>query len=570
MTDTFAELSAFELVSLNIVEGDELVSTVNTTTRAPGWLRGEALSANELTGMRFPMTEVLEMLALADDWGHFRFIPKERLGDVYDGTAWVSGRSYGDHPDAWHAMHSLMAPLHNSAGQLVGLLSIDQPVDGKIPDAGKRELLNRLAAQMENAVLNALAGAQLQERASLAAAVHDLVQDAAGEPTVEGIIEAVAGPLAEVFGLAGAWIRLFEGEMPAGIRRAGGAVGLPEDPLLTVATHVVAPRLLERGAAAVVGPTQVVNAENEVLSVEHLRAFLSSNGLDSMLFVPLGAGPRCIGSLTMVRGPEGNPWREAEYLAGIGLGLDLGAVIAATHSLTQEQEVVRELTQLDAYKDRLVSKVSDALRAPLQSIVDDLERLGTPDGRDAGTLTSMQAKAQEMNVLVDHLLQLARVADPSHPLVDQPVDLVPLVEQTCDRMSALATAGQEIDLTLPVEPVVVAGSGVELRQMVENLVRNALQFMPYPGTVTVSLLRAGNDAILSVSDEGIGIPAADLGRVFEEFYRSSHPAADDLTGTGLGLAIVSRVVFRHGGHIEAASAPSQGSTFRIFLPAVDR
>jgi len=568
MTDTFAELSGFDLVSLNVVEGDELVSTVNTEMRAPGTIRGEPLTADQLTGMRFPMAEIYELLAKADDWGHFRFVPKDRLG-VYDGTAWVSERSYGDEPEAWHAMHTLIAPLHNSAGQMVGLLSVDQPTDGKIPDAARRALLNRLAAQMENAVLNALAGAQLQERASLASAVHDLVQDAASETTVEGIIAAVAEPLAEVFALEGAWIRLFDAEMPTGIRSAGGAVGLPEDPLLTVATHVVAPRLLERGLATVIGLHQEVNADTEVVSVEHVRAFLRSHGLGSMLFVPLGAGPRCIGSLTMVRGPEGNPWREAEYLAAIGLGLDLGAVIAATHSLAQEQEVVRDLTQLDAYKDDLVSKVSDELRAPLQSIVSDLEQFGRPDGRGTVAVASMQAKAQQLNVIVDHLLQLARVADPNHPLDRRPVDLGALVEQTCDRVSAVATLGQEIELTLPVEPVVVSGSGVELRLMVDNVVRNAVQFMPYPGTIAVSLIRAGDDAVLTVADEGIGIPAADLGRVFEEFYRSSDPAARDLNGTGLGLTIVSRVVFRHGGHLEVTSATRRGSTFRIFLPIAD-
>jgi signal transduction histidine kinase len=196
-----------------------------------------------------------------------------------------------------------------------------------------------------------------------------------------------------------------------------------------------------------------------------------------------------------------------------------------------------------------------------------LEALRASDGAPhAGAVASMQADALQMNAMVDNLLLLARVADPSRPAGGQVVDLVSLVEQACARASTLATLGQEITTAVPRQAVTVLGNASELGRMIDNLLLNAIRFMPYPGSIAVALTSLAREVTLTVSDDGVGIPGTELGHVFEEFYRSSNPAARDLHGTGLGLAIVSRVVHRHGGHIEVSSDINQGSTFRVFLP----
>jgi signal transduction histidine kinase len=160
------------------------------------------------------------------------------------------------------------------------------------------------------------------------------------------------------------------------------------------------------------------------------------------------------------------------------------------------------------------------------------------------------------------------VGDPDNPIVPRPVDLHSIVDGVFD-LTAVAAARRNLTVRVeaPSEPVIAMGDAQELDRLLSNLVSNAVKYTPVDRTITVVLTRCGDEIVLSCQDDGIGISAADRGKLFTEFFRSSIPLALEQPGTGLGLAIVARIVERHHGRIEVESELGVGSTFRVFLPA---
>jgi signal transduction histidine kinase len=168
--------------------------------------------------------------------------------------------------------------------------------------------------------------------------------------------------------------------------------------------------------------------------------------------------------------------------------------------------------------------------------------------------------------VVADLLALHGTAD-AVPASGGRVDLGALAAEVVALNAALAASlGTDLRVVRPPEPVVAGGDAGDVDHVVTNLVSNALKYTPAGGRVVVSVASVDGEATLAVTDDGIGIAAEDLPRLFEEFYRSADPAAAGQPGTGLGLAIVRRFVERHGGRVEVDSELGVGSTFRVILP----
>jgi signal transduction histidine kinase len=150
-----------------------------------------------------------------------------------------------------------------------------------------------------------------------------------------------------------------------------------------------------------------------------------------------------------------------------------------------------------------------------------------------------------------------------------PVDLHHVVDEVVE-LSAVAAdrKGIIVSVQAPAGPLATLGDADELDRLCANLVSNAIKYTPDGRTVTIKLTRDGDQVELCCSDEGIGISAQDQEKLFEEFFRSTNPAAIALPGTGLGLAIVKRIVERHDGRIEVESELGKGSTFRVRLPGL--
>jgi two-component system OmpR family sensor kinase len=225
---------------------------------------------------------------------------------------------------------------------------------------------------------------------------------------------------------------------------------------------------------------------------------------------------------------------------------------------------------------RFVADASHELRTPLTSIrgYAELYRQGAATSPEdvAGVLRRIEEQAARMGLLVDDLLLLARL-DQQRPLEHMRVDLAVLTVDAVHDVHAMAP-DRSVGLRLPPaddsteEPaeVPVLGDEARLRQVLGNLVNNAILHTP-PGTpVEVRVRAEGQDAVLEVADKGPGLPSDQAERVFERFYRADPARGRISGGTGLGLAIVAAIVAAHGGRVEVATTVGVGTTFRVLLP----
>lgn len=215
---------------------------------------------------------------------------------------------------------------------------------------------------------------------------------------------------------------------------------------------------------------------------------------------------------------------------------------------------------------RFVADASHELRTPLTTIRGNAGLLQqysdiTPQDR-AEALSQIGQEAERMSRLVQDLLTLAR-ADAGQHLSRRPVELDLLTEQVVSQARRL---GHAHTVEMQVEPVEVLGDQDALHQLVLILLENAVKYTPPGGTVSVRLHRDGADAVLAVSDTGVGIAEADLPHIFERFYRADQ--ARQAGGTGLGLSIAQWIASEHSGSITARSRAGHGSVFEVRLPAL--
>lgn len=233
--------------------------------------------------------------------------------------------------------------------------------------------------------------------------------------------------------------------------------------------------------------------------------------------------------------------------------------------LTQIEAAFEQRTRSEGRLRRFLADASHELRTPLTSVrgYAELLRKGAlaDEGARAQAAARIEREAARMGVLVDDLLLLARV-DQRRPLEQRRVDLAAVA---ADAVAGALVARQDHPVTaVPSAPVPVTGDPVRLRQVVDNLVGNALQHTP-PGTpVTVAVGTSGDRAFVAVDDLGPGLAAGQAALVFEPFYRGAPAHAGE--GVGLGLAIVAALAEAHGGAAEVYSRPGRGTRFVVWLP----
>ncbi|MDF5757790.1 ATP-binding protein [Spongiactinospora sp. TRM90649] len=217
---------------------------------------------------------------------------------------------------------------------------------------------------------------------------------------------------------------------------------------------------------------------------------------------------------------------------------------------------------------RFVADASHELRTPLTSIRGFAEFYRqNPEGDPAVLLRRVEDEAARMGLLVDDLLLLARL-DRQRPLATDPVDLLALAADAVHDARILAP-DRELTLQVDGAALIVSGDEVRLRQVIANLVTNALTHTPDGSPITVRLSAADGFACLEVADQGPGLAPEQIERVFERFYRADTArtrAAKNDGGTGLGLAIVAALVEAHDGTVSITSQPGKGATFRVLLP----
>jgi signal transduction histidine kinase len=230
-------------------------------------------------------------------------------------------------------------------------------------------------------------------------------------------------------------------------------------------------------------------------------------------------------------------------------------------------EDISYLKELDRMKSDFVSTVSHDLRTPLTSIHGYAELLlETTDDLNRSFAEQIKSIAWQMSQLVQNLLDLGKI-EAGVEAIRQPCSMGKLVEETVDAV-ILQARQSSIDLKtkVPGTPCTVEGDPRRLRQVLDNLLSNALKYTPAGGQVSIRLGEQDGRVWVEVQDSGIGIPKESIPHLYEKFYRVPRPETDEIPGTGLGLTIVKAIVEQHQGTLTVESELGQGSRFCFSLP----
>ena len=231
--------------------------------------------------------------------------------------------------------------------------------------------------------------------------------------------------------------------------------------------------------------------------------------------------------------------------------------------------MIERLEEALAHNQRFSADASHELRTPLTIIRGELEALLQMPGLPAQALDGLGSALEEgdrMSRIVHSLMTISRLDGGGEIMETEPVEMDNVVRVTLEHMILLAEE-KSISLTCKSEGrVYVTGDVMRLKQVIVNLVDNAIKYTPAGGAVKVALLEEQQRAVLVVSDTGIGIPAAALPAVFERFYRTDQARTRASGGTGLGLAIVKAICIGHGGSVSIESVEGKCTTLRVELP----
>ena len=243
------------------------------------------------------------------------------------------------------------------------------------------------------------------------------------------------------------------------------------------------------------------------------------------------------------------------------LGLALNAMLSQIESAFAQSKASEHRLR------RFIADASHELRTPLTSIrgYSEMLRRGASESPADSDLARrrIEEESVRMSTLVDDMLLIARL-DQGRPIETKPVDLQAIARDAVDDARVVAP---QRDITLQASaPIVVNGDDTRLRQVMGNLMRNALVHTPTRTPIEVAVSTEDSVARVSVADHGPGLPSEDAHRIFEPFYRADPSRSRDSGGAGLGLSIVSAVVAAHGGRVKVRETSGGGATFEVELP----
>ena len=249
--------------------------------------------------------------------------------------------------------------------------------------------------------------------------------------------------------------------------------------------------------------------------------------------------------------------RESGFISGL---------VAVLHDTTEQEKEERE-------RRLFVSNVSHELRTPLTSVKSYLEAL------DEGALTEPVApdfikvsldETNRMMRMVTDLLHLSRIDNESSHLDVELINFTAFITFILNRFDKMRSQDDEKKYELvrdyPINSVWIEIDTDKMTQVIDNILNNAIKYSPDGGKITVSMKTTDDQMILSISDQGLGIPKQDLPKIFDRFYRVDRARSRAQGGTGLGLAIAKEIIKQHKGFIWAKSEYGKGSTFTIVLP----
>lgn len=349
-----------------------------------------------------------------------------------------------------------------------------------------------------------------------------------------------------------------------------GAFGLESDKMLyrikLTEAQASSARVFRSGESFVTG-----DAQNDAQVISHYAKLWK---IHSLMVVPLKVDGRSLGVMRV-----GSFQRDAfnkEHMEFVTVIAREAAVIVETAMLNKKlSDTAEQLTALNRMKDEFVSTVSHEFKTPLTTIMGFLTVI--LEG-ETGILSDQQGKflgiamgaAKRLSELVADLLDLSRL-ESGIQMDIKPRSLGVILSQVLETHQRQAQqAGKTLEADIPEKLPTVLCDDRWIATVLDNLLSNAMKFTRPGGRVSLAAADKGQFLMVTVSDDGIGIPAADKERMFEKFFRASNRQDVNAPGTGLGLAIAREVVSKHGGKIWYESAPSSGTHFYFILKTVPR
>lgn len=306
-----------------------------------------------------------------------------------------------------------------------------------------------------------------------------------------------------------------------------------------------------------------------------LREALENLYANSLLFIPIAFGISVIGGLFLAHRslkPVDDVIRSARQITAENLDRTIPARPVNDEIgrlITTFNEMIRRLHDSFAQVKQFSGDASHELRTPLTVMRGEIEvalRSGKTPDQYREVLSSALEEIVRMTAILDNLMTLAKA---DQGIVDthlSEVRLDELVQELYDDSEILA---EPKDIRVSVEhtvPITIVGDRMKLRQLFLNLITNAIRYTPTGGRVTMAVSQDNGSATFAVRDTGIGIPAKELGKIFDRFYRVDKARSRELGGSGLGLSIAKLIAEQHRGSITVESEPDKGSTFTVHLP----
>ena len=268
------------------------------------------------------------------------------------------------------------------------------------------------------------------------------------------------------------------------------------------------------------------------------------------------------GVATLLRASFSLIQRESGFISGI---------VCVLHDVTEQERI-------DEERKQFVSNVSHELRTPLTSMRSYIEALADGAWEDPELaprfLEVAQNETDRMIRMIQDLLHLSRIDSGKSSLELEIVDITEMLDHVLNRFDMLIhsaeyeTRNYRIHKELLREAIFIEVDPDRMIQVLDNIMNNAIKYSPDGGTITGRMQKTDDAVIISISDEGMGIPKADLNKIFTRFYRVDRARSRAMGGSGLGLAISKEVVEQHGGRIWAESKEGKGTTFYLSLPYV--
>ncbi len=317
-------------------------------------------------------------------------------------------------------------------------------------------------------------------------------------------------------------------------------------------------RIIETGEAIVID-----DAESD----ENTNLLLKAAGVKSYAGVPIRSKAATIGVLFVHSLQPKAFGHRVDLLAAFA---NQAAIAIENARLYREASTAGALREADRLKTELLANVSHELRTPLTSIkgysttmLRHYEKIGDDEKRQY--LEEISQASDKLKELIENLLQLSKLEAGGLPLKREPTDITCLIDKAVKDMQQKAEK-HHLASQLADSPVVAEVDPRRIRQVVDNLLDNAVKFSPEGTDISVRCELKDSELMVSVQDQGPGISSHELERVFERFYQASPRVFHKERGAGLGLSICRRIVEAHGGRIWVKSELGQGSTFMLTLP----